>query len=220
VALELDHVFVCCAVGAPEADALIRAGFSEGSGNVHPGQGTANRRFFFHNAYLELIWVADEAEARNEVTAPTRLWERWSSRTSGFSPFGIVFRPVGTDAAAPFPTWSYRPGYLPPGLSIEFARDVPLEEPELLYMPFAGGRRAPASEPTTHRVPIEAISGLVVQSPAKPLSPAARTAQEAGLVTYRSAGQHVLELHCVGASEMSLDLRPALPLIVRTAVRY
>jgi hypothetical protein len=216
VALELDHVFVCCAVGAPEADALLRAGFSEGSGNVHPGQGTANRRFFFSNAYLELIWVADEVEVRNEMTAPTQLWERWSSRASGFSPFGILFRPVGTDAVAPFPTWSYRPGYLPPGLSIEFARDVPLQEPELVYMPFAGGRRAPASEPTTHRVPIEAISGLVVHSPVKALSSAALAAQAAGLVTYRTAAEHVLELHCECASDVSLDLRPDLPLILRT----
>ena len=58
---ELDHVFVCCSAGGPEADALRRAGLSEGSPNTHPGQGTECRRFFFSNAYLELLWVSDAA---------------------------------------------------------------------------------------------------------------------------------------------------------------
>jgi hypothetical protein len=50
----LDHVFVMCSKGAPEAEALLRVGLREGAGNTHPGQGTACRRFFFENAYLEL----------------------------------------------------------------------------------------------------------------------------------------------------------------------
>jgi hypothetical protein len=43
-----------CSKGAPEAEALLRVGLREGAGNTHPGQGTACRRFFFENAYLEL----------------------------------------------------------------------------------------------------------------------------------------------------------------------
>jgi len=46
---EVDHLFVCANLGAPEADSLIAFGLTEGAPNVHPGQGTANRRFFFHN---------------------------------------------------------------------------------------------------------------------------------------------------------------------------
>jgi hypothetical protein len=83
MAVTLDHVFVCTAVGAPEAEALTAAGLTEGAGNVHPGQGTACRRFFFHNAFLGLFWVHDEAEARSPETAPTRLWERWRDRADG-----------------------------------------------------------------------------------------------------------------------------------------
>ena len=67
--LLLDHVFVCTAVGAPEADVLRAAGFAEGPANVHPGKGTACRRFFFENAFLELFWVQDETEARAPETA-------------------------------------------------------------------------------------------------------------------------------------------------------
>src|SRR5215207_3796823 len=131
MALELDHVFICCSPGAPEADALVRLGLSEGSRNTHPGQGTANRRILFGNAFLELLWVSEPLEARSEQTRRTRLWERWSQRALGACPFGIVFRPTGTNVEpAPFATWAYRPNYLPPAVAIEFAEGVPLEEPE------------------------------------------------------------------------------------------
>ena len=43
--IELDHIFVFTSAGAPEAESLIELGFEEGPGNVHPGQGTSNRRF-------------------------------------------------------------------------------------------------------------------------------------------------------------------------------
>ncbi|HZM51635.1 MAG TPA: VOC family protein, partial [Vicinamibacteria bacterium] len=102
----LDHVFVCCAEGAPEAQRLARLGLSEGSFNTHPGQGTASRRFFFANAYLELFWVADAREARSALAAPTRLWPRWSARGAEASPFAIILRPDdGGNAAPPFASW-------------------------------------------------------------------------------------------------------------------
>jgi hypothetical protein len=35
--VELDHAFVTCALGAPEADAMVKLGFVEASSNAHPG---------------------------------------------------------------------------------------------------------------------------------------------------------------------------------------
>ena len=55
--LQFDHLFICTSVGAPDAERLVAFGLTEGEPNVHPGQGTACRRFFFRNAYLELLWV-------------------------------------------------------------------------------------------------------------------------------------------------------------------
>lgn len=55
--VELNHLFVCTAAGAPEAEALKAFGLTEGTPNTHPGQGTSNRRFFFRNAMLKLLWV-------------------------------------------------------------------------------------------------------------------------------------------------------------------
>ncbi len=69
---ELDHVLVCTQVGAPEAEALVDFGLSEGSANRHPGQGTANRRFFFRNAMIELAFVVD-SELVNESPVEGRL---------------------------------------------------------------------------------------------------------------------------------------------------
>src|SRR5262249_59045833 len=92
--IELDHLFVCVAAGAPEAEHLVQFGLMEGTPNVHRGQGTANRRFFFQNAMLELLWVENLIEAQSEQTAPTQLWERWSARLAGACPFGTIVRPT------------------------------------------------------------------------------------------------------------------------------
>ena len=59
--LEFDHLFILTQPQAPEVEAVIAKGFSEGSRNIHPGQGTANRRIFFHNAMVEFLWVDDPA---------------------------------------------------------------------------------------------------------------------------------------------------------------
>src|SRR5689334_20248704 len=103
--MELDHVFILGAAGAPGAAALQRIGLREGSSNTHPGQGTACRRFFFANAYLELAWVENEAEAGGGEAKRTRLLDRWAMRHAGACPFGLILRPTADDVdmKAPFP---------------------------------------------------------------------------------------------------------------------
>ncbi|MGO9932094.1 MAG: VOC family protein [Steroidobacteraceae bacterium] len=215
--LEVDHAFVACAAGAPEGDALLRAGFVEGSANTHPGQGTANRRFYFENFMLELMWVADPAEAQSAQTRRTRLWERWSQRLSGISPFGIVFRAAGDhDLAAPFPTWAYHPSYLPPGLAIHIAAGTALHEPELFYLPFLRNSGAATREPTDHAPPIRRVRGLCVGVPSlQELSAASRVVEQQGLLRYFQSAQPRLEILFVADSDRIVDLRPALPLLFR-----
>jgi Glyoxalase-like domain len=213
----LDHVFLLCSEGAPEAEALKRFGVLEGSSNSHPGQGTACRRFFFRNAYLELLWVEDAAAARSAITLPTRLFERWASRHAGASPFGVVLRSAGPDAAEPpFPTWPYRPSYLPPDLAIDVAVGTLLSEPELFY--FRPPRRLGdlAGEPTRHQAPVEAVSAVAIDVPGSaPRTQALRETETAGLVSFPMAPDHVLRLDFGGAQEGSVDFRPALPLVFR-----
>jgi Glyoxalase-like domain len=213
VPLEVDHAFVTCAPGAPEGNALLALGLIEGPGNTHPGQGTANRRFFFENFMLELLWVSDPEEAQSQRTQRTRLWERWAQRGQGVCPFGIVFRSADERASpAPFPVWSYAPGYLPPGMSIEIAEGTTLREPELFYLSFLRGA---ASRPhPAHAVPIRRISGLAVGIPDfAGLSAASRIAAQHELLKYFESPQFVLEILFEGAAALRFDLRPHLPLL-------
>lgn len=215
--MEVDHAFVACAVGAPEADALLRLGFAEGSQNVHPGQGTANRRFFFENFMLELLWVADPAEARSERTRPTRLWDRWAHRKAGVSPIGIVFRSSHVQPdIAPFKTWAYTPSYLPAGASIQIALGTTRDEPGLFYLPFLkrGARRN--SEPMSHALPIRRILGVAVGVRGiGELSEASRSAQALGLLAYFESPQPVLQIIFQGPQDCVIDLRPDLPVVFR-----
>ena len=72
---EIDHIFVLTDTDAPSAGALLRLGLTEGPPNRHAGQGTANRRFFFDNAMLELLWVenVDEAAIRPRALYDLRI---------------------------------------------------------------------------------------------------------------------------------------------------
>lgn len=213
----MDHAFIGCRVGAPEGDALLRLGFAEGSGNTHPGQGTANRRFFFDNFMLELLWVADPAEARNARTQRTRLWERCSGADGQVSPFGIIFRPTGTPAApAPFATWSYTPEYLPPDLAMLVAEGTTLHEPELFYLPFLRRASVQRTEPLMHELPVRRIRALSIGLRDRDaLSAASRCAEQLSLVSYFQAPQPRLEIAFEGPAGMRIDLRPQLPLLFR-----
>jgi len=217
VSAVIDHVFICCSVGGSEAGALARLGLKEGSGNTHPGQGTACRRFFFSNAYLELFWVNDALEAQAEAVRPTRLWERWSKRGDAACPYGIALRPRSdaVDAHAPFATWCYRPQYMPGGVSIEVAEQTPLSGPEFYYLAFQRGRARSGQEPVGHELPMRSLTSVAVWRPAGGDSQAARALQAAGLVAFHDADDYLLELRFDDESRGSADLRPALPLVLR-----
>jgi hypothetical protein len=119
IPVEVDHVFVSASVGAPEGDRLIELGLVEGSANRHPGQGTANRRFFFANAMLELIWVHDPVEAQSAAAARTSFASMGAlvgSRRLGVSVRRVLAATAGTSDVAPFPAWEYRPSYAPTGM--------------------------------------------------------------------------------------------------------
>jgi hypothetical protein len=217
MSIELDHLFLWVSVGGPEADQLVALGLSEGQPNRHPGQGTACRRFFFANAYLELLWVENTAEAQGEVASPLRLWERWSGQRSGACPFGLIFRPaLPGGGAPPFPSWEYRPPYLPPPLVLHVGENTEcLEEPLLFYFPV---QRRPASsqQPLEHRGGFGELTALRVFGPRQMTTSAAlQTVQESGVVALRQGPEHLAEIGFDGERQgQRADLRPALPLVV------
>jgi hypothetical protein len=169
---ELDHVFVCVSEGGgPEADRLAGLGLSEGEPNTHPGQGTACRRFFLANAFLELLWVSVPVEARAGQARRLGLWERWAGRSAGACPFGVCLRPSRPKVAGlPFAAWPYRPSYLPEPLCFHVGTDSSAARgPLLVYLPF--GRRAdsrPGPQPPGHRVGLREVTRVLVWGPTRP----------------------------------------------------
>jgi hypothetical protein len=215
----LDHVFVCCSAGGVEAAALARLGLTEGTANTHPGQGTASRRFFFTNAYLELVWVTDADEARGPLAAPTRLWERWSRRAAGACPFALILRPGDSDETRepPFAAWAYHPPYLSPDLAIDVAEGTPLSEPGLFHLAFARRPDQVAAQVRVHRLPLRALTRVsVILTGSQPLSPAAQAVERAGLVSFSRGDAPLMTLGFDGGpGTESADLRPDLPLVLR-----
>ena len=213
MAFVIDHVFVMCSPGAPEAVALTAAGLKEGSSNTHPGQGTASRRFFFGNAYLELAWVSDPGEARRGPAARTGLWERWEKRNRDASPFGIVFGHTGSATPEPpFPTWSYHPPYSP--VAIDVGEGMSLHEPALFYFRFPRPPGALRAQPTAHALPLTRLTALTVAGPgSSPRSAPLRAAEATGVVAFPSADEHLMTL-AFGGQGQTRDLRPELPLVL------
>jgi len=207
--VELDHLFIMTAAGAPEADALAAHGFAEGTPNRHPGQGTANRRFFFGNAFLEFLWVEDETEARSDVVARTRLFDRWQARGTGASPFGVCLRPGVPGEQPLFRVWNYRPPYLPEGSAIPVATNSErIDEPLLFVLPSGRRPESPGS--------MREITRVVIETPVAAPSGEAIALAHSRIVEWRRAATHGMLIEFDrGAGGGHADLRPALPLQLR-----
>ncbi len=210
---ELDHLFVCTAPGAPEAEELIQFGLHEGPPNQHPGQGTACRRFAFANAMIELLWVSDEREAQSQSARRTLIWERWSGREDSASPFGICLRPVDTqDTGLPFPAWEYRPTYLPGPLVMHIG-DVGIEEPMWIYLRFMR-RTQRKNWFIEHPVGIREITGLTLITPVPLRSKVAQRIVDSGILATRTGATSLLEIEFDGNRRKEhLDFRPHLPFV-------
>src|SRR5262245_8840884 len=208
--IELDHLFLWASVGGPEADRLVAFGLTEGEPNTHPGQGTACRRFFFRNAFLEVVWV----EAQAEGILATGLWPRGS----GTSPFGLCLRPVRPGCGeVPFPAWEYRPPYLPAPLVVHVGQGVPESEPWWFYLSF--GRRPddaswPRPQPLDHPAGLGEITAVRLSGPglANP-SEVARAVARSWAVSLAEAPESLAEVTFDGGQQGGkVDFRPWLPL--------
>jgi hypothetical protein len=215
MALQLHHVTVYTSVGAPGAEDLLAAGLIEGSPATHVGQGSANRRFFFASGFLELLWVHDEREAQSELTAPTKLWERWAERGRAANPFGLCFSSAGgVDAGLPFPSWAYRPDYLPDGRCLLFADALPISEPEVFVLSWPQAQSAPEKEPTTHPLGLLEMRSVSIGLPnPTSISSTMSAIKAAGLLEthYSAAPELVIQF----SSQKEVQLRaPALGLSI------
>jgi len=87
--MEVHHIYIFTDDKGKVADELVEFGLTEGSNRIHLGQGTENRKFYFENFYLEILWVHNEAEIKSKNVLPTGLSERADFKRNNFSPFGL-----------------------------------------------------------------------------------------------------------------------------------
>jgi hypothetical protein len=221
MAFELDHLFICASEGAPEAGRLVSLGLTEGAPNRHPGQGTANRRFFFKKAMIELLWLTDEREAQSDLIARTGLYERCRFRETGASPFGLCVRPGDSSVTGPpFECWDYLPPYLPEGFSIQVCSNSTLvQEPMLFYLPFRpkSSENLERRQPTDHALGLQEITGVLITQPSfESPSDGLSALIEMKLISIATGKDHLIEIEFdLGHEGQHADLRPDLPAVLR-----
>jgi len=209
--LELDHFFILTKPGAPEANLLTNIGLIEGSANDHLGQGTSNRRFFFADSMLELLYIRDTQEAKNEPGCRLHLVERAANETA--SPFGLVFRAADDSAFTSFLGWKYHPKYMDAVQHLCIAENSDrIEEPLCILMPDSSSRAARLS----NAGPFDYVTEVRICLPSEHISPVLESIGECRRLSLISGEQHLMEVIFNGGRDyQSRDLRPSLPLIVR-----
>ena len=156
--MELDHIIIFSQNQGQEADELASFGLTEGSNRIHPGQGTRNRKFYFENFFLEIVWVSNETEIRSESTAPTGLWERANYKINGCSPFGLCLGASNDTHELFEDSLKYCPVYLKEGQAFYIITNK--ENPFLPWicrLPMKDQKNI-AEEPTGHKVGIKRLT--------------------------------------------------------------
>ena len=197
--------------GAPVAERLAHLGLGEGAPNTHPGQGTANRRFFFSNMALELLYVSDMDEAENGPGQRLRLSERASMHSA--SPFGFVMRSDIDSNDPPFAGWRYQPLYFDRGVSFLVADNSDnLEEPLCIVLPDdppSGAAQLRSSAPFTE------ITEVRLHVPVVKPSSALEAIQQLDGIQIQLDSPHLLEIAFGHEAEGDRhDFRPGLPLVI------
>jgi Glyoxalase-like domain len=145
-----DHIFIFTNDQGKVADQLVEFGLKEGSNRVHAGQGTTNRKFYFKNFFLEILWVYDETEINSELIKPIGLWQRAAYHSNEFSPFGLCI--VNTDETDKLfeNAFKYQPVYFPEGMTIDILKNEHQPNfPWTFRLPFKGQKKN-ETEPTNH----------------------------------------------------------------------
>lgn len=153
--MNVDHIFIFSRSLGSEADELVDFGIAEGSSRVHHGQGTTNRKFYFENFFLEILWVHDQSEIQNKYTKSTSLWERSNFPHSNYSPFGLcLVNDNHSDQIFANPS-IYQPAYFPEGTTIDFISDS--EQPWIFRLPFKDQKKN-TTEPLEHSQQLQKLT--------------------------------------------------------------
>lgn len=153
-----DHIFIFTNDQGKIADLLVEFGLSEGSNRIHTGQGTTNRKFYFENFFLEILWVHNEAEINSKLIKPIGLWQRANYLSNDFSPFGLCI--VNTDETDRLfeNAYRYQPVYFPDGMTIDILKNEHQPSfPWTFRLPFKEQKKN-ETEPINHKNGIKKLT--------------------------------------------------------------
>lgn len=148
--MNIHHIFIFANPKGKIADELVEFGLTEGSGRVHPGQGTANRKFYFDNFFLEILWVENQQEFNRELIVSTGLGQRAEYSLNSASPFGLCLANEPATDSFFTAAYQYQPDYFPAGMTIDvLANNFCPQLPWTFRLPFKGQQKQDA-EPRNH----------------------------------------------------------------------
>lgn len=161
--MEIDHLFIFSSRKGQEVDDLVDVGFTEGSGRVHPGQGTMNRKIYFENFYLEIVWVRDESEIKSDNLLKTKLWERSNFLLNGCSPFGLGFMNTPDTHLLFEQAIKYQPDYFPEGISFDIITNEQENYLPWTFRPPLINSPNQTNEPTAHQNGIKKLTRTIFE---------------------------------------------------------
>lgn len=209
MSLQLDHLFIITEPKADIAEEFLNIGLVEGSSNTHPGQGTANRRFFLNDFTIELLYISDKHEAANGAGHKLGLLNRWTNKQA--SPFGIITRVIDPESTPDFPNWQYYPDYFNGKMCFHVGNNSDnLQEPLCICMPPA------LPKPDKHTVDTSnenwSLTQLQIDTPASEPSPTLHRFESIARVKmhYNAPHQLLLTLNN-GDRGKTKDLSPIVP---------
>jgi len=172
---------------------------------------TQDRRFFFPNFTLELLFISDEHEAMHGAGKGLKFVDRFKSSEN--SPFGVVTRILNTTPS--FSSWKYFPDYFQGKLCFYVGENSDqLREPLCICMPPALPKRAISPEDVVNTE--WTLTRLELHVPVKKPSKVLQTFSkvEDVCIRYYQPNHVILEFND-RVKDHSVNLSPSLPLEIR-----
>jgi hypothetical protein len=235
--LQVDHLNIWVKNPKLTKERLTEIGFTsipDSLSQIHQGQGTTGRYFYFLNGYLELIFVYDqeELEENNRINKSLDFIERANFEANGASPFSIALKVKNYNIEKiPFEKVRYHQDWMDKDLHIYSAKNskTNLKEPSIfvvypeiesdIFETLADLKNIPdeyafARDFYKHPNGAKKITNIVITS--TDINLKTETIQAVNKIEnlmVKNGSEHLMELyfdeHIQGKS---FDLRPELPL--------
>lgn len=161
--MNIHHIFIFTDDAGKVADELVEFGLTEGSHRIHIGQGTTNRKFYFDNFYLEILWVHNVNEINSSKTKPMGLWQRAAFKSNRFSPFGLCLVNSDDTETVFKNAFKYQPDYFPQGMEIDILKNENQSDlPWTFRLPFKGQMKH-ENEPTRHKNGMSVLTNAIFE---------------------------------------------------------